>query len=84
MVEYATLITEKLGSEGVYGFAGNYKSAASSVARSIDMVNVRSGGNRSGFDYSTGRFDAKLCGFQDSGYFSRAFRRKEKCTPQTL
>lgn len=57
MVEYATLITEKLGSEGVYGFAGNYKSAASSVARSIDMVNVRSGGNRSGFDYSTGRFD---------------------------
>ena len=57
MVEYATLITEKLSSEGVYGFAGNYKSAASSVARSIDMVNVRSGGNRSGFDYSTGTYD---------------------------
>lgn len=57
MVEYATLITEELGSEGIYGFAGNFKSAASSVARSIDMVNVRSGGNRSGFDYSTGTFD---------------------------
>ena len=24
---------------------------------------------------------AELCGFQDSGYFSRAFRRKMKCTP---
>lgn len=57
MVEYATLITNELSSEGIYGFAGNFKSAASSVARSIDMVNVRSGGNRSGFDYSTGTFD---------------------------
>lgn len=57
MVEYATLITEKLSGEGVYGFAGNFKSAASSVSRSIDMVNVRSGGNRSGFDFSTGTYD---------------------------
>lgn len=57
MVEYATLITNELSGEGIYGFAGNYKSAASSVARSIDMVNVRSGGNRSGFDYSTGTYD---------------------------
>lgn len=57
MVDYATLITNELSSEGIYGFAGNFKSAASSVARSIDMVNVRSGGNRSGFDYSTGTFD---------------------------
>lgn len=57
MVEYATLITNELSSEGIYGFAANFKSAASSVARSIDMVNVRSGGNRSGFDYSTGTFD---------------------------
>lgn len=24
---------------------------------------------------------AELCGFQDAGYFSRAFRRREKCTP---
>lgn len=57
MVEYATLITNELSGEGVYGIAGNYKSAMSAVARSIDMINVRSGGNRSGFDYATGTYD---------------------------
>lgn len=57
MVEYATLITNELSGEGIYGIAGNYKSAMSAVARSIDMINVRSGGNRSGFDYATGTYD---------------------------
>lgn len=57
MVADATKITNELSGEGIYGFAGNFKSAASAVARTIDMINVRSGGNRSGFDYTTGTFD---------------------------
>lgn len=57
LVEYARLVTEQLSGEGIYGFAANYKSASSSVARTIDVINMRSGGNRSGFDYSTGYYD---------------------------
>lgn len=57
LVEYATLITEKLSGEGVYGFAANYKSATSSVMRTLDMVNMRSGGNRNGYDYAKGVYD---------------------------
>lgn len=57
MVDAATKITNELSGEGIYGISGNFKSAASCVARSIDMVNMRSGGNRSGFDYSTGTYD---------------------------
>ena len=53
----AKLVTEQLGSEGIYGIAGNFKSAASSVARSIDMIVMRSGGTRGGFDYKTGTYD---------------------------
>ncbi len=57
MVEYAALITEKLGAEGIYGIAGNYKSTVSSVARTIDQIVVRSGGTRGGFDFRTGTYD---------------------------
>ena len=57
MVDAATKITNELKGEGVFGIAGNYKSAMSAVMRSIDMVNMRSGGNRCGFDYSTGTYD---------------------------
>lgn len=57
LVEYATRVTEQLSGEGIYGFAANYKSAMSSVARTIDMVNSRSGGNRGGYDYANGRYD---------------------------
>lgn len=53
----AKLITEKLGGEGIYGTAGNFKSPASSVARSIDMIVMRSGGTRGGFDFKTGTYD---------------------------
>ena len=57
LVADAKKVTEQLSGEGIYGFSGNFKSAASSVARSIDMIVMRSGGNRSGFDYSTGTYD---------------------------
>ena len=57
LVADAKLVTEQLGSEGIYGIAGNFKSAASSVARSIDMIVMRSGGTRGGFDYKTGTYD---------------------------
>ena len=54
LVADAKLITEQLSGEGIYGISGNYKSAASSVSRSIDMIVMRSGGTRGGFDYKTG------------------------------
>ncbi len=57
LVADAKLITEQLSGEGIYGISGNFKSAASSVARSIDMIVMRSGGTRSGFDYKTGTYD---------------------------
>lgn len=57
LVADAQLITKELGSEGIYGISGNFKSAASSVARSIDMIVMRSGGTRGGFDYKTGAYD---------------------------
>lgn len=36
--EYAKIITEKLGDQGVYGFAMNLKNASSSMYRSVDEV----------------------------------------------
>ncbi len=57
LVADAKLITEQLSGEGIYGISGNYKSAASSVSRSIDMIVMRSGGTRGGFDYKTGTYD---------------------------
>ncbi len=57
MAADAKLITEQLGGEGIYGFAGNYKTARSAVARSIDPIVQLSGGTRAGFDYKEGRFD---------------------------
>lgn len=57
MAADAKLITEQLGGEGIYGFAGNYKSARSAVSRSIDPIVQLSGGTRAGFDYKEGRFD---------------------------
>lgn len=49
LVADAKQITEQLRGEGIYGISGNFKSAASSVARSIDMIVMRSGGTRGGF-----------------------------------
>lgn len=57
MVADAKLITEQLSGEGIYGFAGNYKSALSAVSRSIDPIVQLSGGTRAGFDYREGRYD---------------------------
>lgn len=57
LVADAKLITEKLGAQGIYGISGNYKSAASSVGRTIDRLVQRSGGACSGFDFKAGKFD---------------------------
>lgn len=57
LVEYSKLITEKLGGEGIYGFSGNFKSPMSSIMRSVDMINMRSGGTNAGFDFRTGTYD---------------------------
>ena len=57
MVADAKLITEQLGKEGIYGFAGNFKSAASSINRTVDVIVQRSGGTRGGYDYQAGKYD---------------------------
>lgn len=56
MVEDARIITDKLGGEGIYGYGQNMKSPASALSRSIDFILQRSGGNRTGFDFATGKF----------------------------
>lgn len=43
--------------EGIYGIAGNYKSAMSAVMRSIDPVVQVSGGTCYGFDFKNGKYD---------------------------
>lgn len=57
MAADAKLITEQLSGEGIYGFAGNFKSTKSAVMRSIDPIVQLSGGTRCGFDYKEGRYD---------------------------
>ena len=57
LVAAAEKITKELGGEGIYGFSGNFKSAASAVTRSIDEIVMRSGGARAGFDFKTGAYD---------------------------
>lgn len=43
--------------DGIYGIAGNYKSAMSAVMRSIDPVVQVSGGTCYGFDFKNGKYD---------------------------
>ena len=57
LVDDATLVTKQLSSEGIYGIAGNYKSAMSAVMRSIDPVVQVSGGTCYGFDFKNGKYD---------------------------
>ncbi len=57
MVEYATLITEKLSGEGIYGFAANFKSPTGALQRSMNFLIELSGGPNQGFNYKTGKYD---------------------------
>jgi len=57
MVDAAKIISQKLKSEGIYGFAQNLKSPAAGLSRSIDFILMRSGGNYRGYDYRTGKYD---------------------------
>lgn len=57
LVDDATLVTKQLSGEGIYGIAGNYKSAMSAVMRSIDPVVQVSGGTCYGFDFKNGKYD---------------------------
>ena len=57
MVEDAKLITSKLSSEGIYGFAANLKSASSALSRSLMPMAERSIGNHLGFDFAKGEYD---------------------------
>ena len=57
MVADARLITETLSGEGIFGFAGNFKSPTGALQRSMDFLIERSGGPAQGFDFKQGRYD---------------------------
>lgn len=58
MAQYAKQISDKLKSEGVYGFAANLKSPASAFGRSIVQILERSGYPiKDGFNFKTGKYD---------------------------
>lgn len=56
LVEYASLITEQLSGEGIYGFAGNHK-ASHGLMRTVDPIVMVSGGTRTGYDFKNGVYD---------------------------
>lgn len=57
MVEVATLITDQLKGEGIYGFAANLKNPAQALSRSVDYILMRSGGVEAGYDFVNGKYD---------------------------
>lgn len=57
MVTDAKTISDKLKSQGIYGFAINLKSPASALQRSLDFIVERSGGPEQGYDFKAGKYD---------------------------
>lgn len=57
MAKMAKQISDRLGSEKIYGFAANLKNPASALQRSVDFILMRSGGVREGYDFKTGTYD---------------------------
>ncbi len=57
MVDAAKKITEAGKSEGVYGFALNFKNPKSAFDRSVREILSLSGHQGLGFDYKTGKYD---------------------------
>ncbi len=57
MAKDASLISAKLGKEGIYGYAQNFKNPTQALSRSVDYIMMRSGGVREGYDFKTGKFD---------------------------
>lgn len=58
MVNDSKQITNKLKSQGIYGFAANLKSPSSAITRSIIQMLERSGYPiKEGFDFSKGQYD---------------------------
>lgn len=56
MVKDAKIITDKLSSKGIYGFAANFKSPTGALLRSMDFMIQLSGGPNQGFDYNSGQY----------------------------
>jgi multiple sugar transport system substrate-binding protein len=57
MVACAKIITEKLSSEGIYGFACNLKNPTSGLKRSMEPMNELSTGIYFGYNFSSGRYE---------------------------
>ena len=53
----AKTITEKLSGEGIYGFAINLKSPASSLGRTLDYMMRPTCGLNYGYNFATGRYE---------------------------
>ena len=57
MVKDATIITEQLSGEGIYGFAANMKNANSGLNRNLLKQANAELGNKTGFDFNKGEYD---------------------------
>ncbi|MFT4105102.1 MAG: extracellular solute-binding protein [Lacrimispora sp.] len=57
VVEYSKIITSKLSSEGIYGFAENMKSASSGLQRSLMVGLERETGLVRGYDFVKGEYN---------------------------
>ena len=75
MVEDAKIITKKLSSEGIYGFAANMKSPASALGRALLYQAERELGIQLGYDYAAGKYDF-------SGYAPIISAWKELMSPE--
>lgn len=57
VLEYSRKITGELKGEGIYGFAGNMKSASSALNRSMIVGLQRETGTVSGYNFKEGKYD---------------------------
>lgn len=57
MIEDCRLITQQLGSEGIYGFAANFNSAKSAIDRSLIEQGNRQLGIKAGYDFKNGCYN---------------------------
>ncbi|HBF38846.1 MAG TPA: ABC transporter substrate-binding protein [Firmicutes bacterium] len=57
MAKDAIMISTKLGKDGIYGYAQNFKNPTQALSRSVDYIMMRSGGVREGYAFKTGKFD---------------------------
>lgn len=67
VVVAAKMVTDQLKDEGIYGFAINLKSPASSLGRTLDYMMELNEGIRTGYNFKTGKYEferlQRICGY---------------------